>query len=229
MKKTLTLIIATFFALNIFAQGFSGGFFVGPTTSWISTDSRIVNPEKIKLGYTFGATGDIRFFDNFDLSLGIRFNNIGGSMQFNHGAVGLTAQEVILDDTLSAGSSMNFNLNYIAIPVGFKGKTNEIGYITYFLKGGVTPMVNTKAKGDIGSFTDLIIDDHVNLFNMGWHIGGGIEYSLAGSTRLLVEVIYTGGLFDFSKVDAFINEEMRETRNPKTTLSDVHLKVGILF
>lgn len=229
MKKVLLVFITALLMTNAFSQGFSGGFFVGPTTSWVSTDSRIITPEKVNLGYTFGATADIRFFDNFDLSLGLRFNNIGGSLSFNHGALGLTADEVNLPDTLYSGSSMKYNLNYLAIPVGFKGKTNEIGYITYFLKGGVTPMINTKAQGDIATFTDLIIDDHVKLFNLGWHIGGGIEYALAGSTRLLVEVIYTGGLVDFSDFEAFTNEDMNETRNPKTTISDIHLKVGILF
>lgn len=236
MKRILLVLSAALFVVNISAQGFSGGLFFGPTTSWIATDSRTVNPEKVKLGYTFGATADIRVFDNFALSTGIRFNNIGGSMSFPFGAYDVKAMEVVLPDTLIPGSSMNFNLNYISVPFGFKGKTNEIGYITYFLKGGATPMVNIKAKGDVGSMSDLVINDHVKLFNIGWHIGGGIEYGLSGSTRLLVEVIYTGGLFDFSSLNVFLSpppdsptEDPRDFINPKTVLNDIHLKVGILF
>lgn len=229
MKRILLVLVAGLFVVNISAQGFSGGLFIGPTTSWISSDSRTITPEKVKLGYTFGATADIRIFDNFALSTGVRFNNIGGSMSFPFGATGVEAMEVTLPDTLVAGSSMNFNLNYVALPFGFKGKTNEIGYITYFLKAGATPMVNVKAKGDVGSMSNLVINDHVRLFNVGWHIGGGLEYGLSGNTRLLVEVLYTGGLVDFTNLDVFLTEEQTDFRNPKTVLNDIHLKVGILF
>ncbi len=236
MKKIIILLVFSLYITNIFAQNFSGGLFIGPAISWVSTDSRIIDRDKIKLGYTFGATADLRIFDNFDLALGLKFNNIGGSIKFLHGATGLKAEEITLPDTLPPGSAMNFNLDYIAVPIGFKGKTNEIGHTTYFLKGGATPMVNIKKKGDISTFSDLIIKDHVNTLNFAWHIGGGFEYALAGSTRLLVELIYTGGLMDFSKFKdkdkndlIFANDERSKTGDPKTTINDISLKVGILF
>lgn len=216
--------------LNVFSQGFSGGLFFGPTTSWISSDSRLVNTSRIHLGYNFGAQGDIRIFDNFDLSLGLQFNNIGGSFSFAGAAFDIKPEEFIPIDTFPIGNRMDFNLNYIAVPIGFKGKTNEIGYITYFLKAGATPMVNLKAKADIPFVSDnyVLVNEHVRLLNIGWHIGGGIEYGLTGNTRLLVEVLYTGGLMDFSKFKVF-DESRNAVAEPKTVLNDIHLKIGVLF
>jgi len=81
-----------------------------------------------------------------------------------------------------------------------KGKTQEIGYITYFAKLGVNPSVALKTRADIdGDVTgapgkdlkDLNIKDNINPLSMGWHVGGGIEYSLGGTTSLIAELIFS--------------------------------------
>jgi opacity protein-like surface antigen len=150
-------------------------------------------------------------------------------VKFVNGAYNVKPDEGAPYDTLVAGSSINYNLNYLAIPFGFKGKTNEIGYLTYFLKAGVTPLINIKTLGTIGTDENILLSDEIKLFNMGWHLGGGAEYSLSGNTRVLFEVIYTGGLFDVDNSEVFTTTAMDQKTDPKVALSDIHLKVGILF
>ncbi len=230
MKKFIVCILALILAGNIFAQKISGGLFVGPTMSWMSTDSKTITTDGMKFGYNFGALMDINLTDNFAGSIAVQFNNMGGTVNFVHGAYDITPDEGLPFDTLVAGSEINYNLNYLAIPVGFKGKTNEIGYLTYFLKAGATPMLNLKAKGTFGTNEDILLTKEISFLNLGWHIGGGAEYSLSGNTRILFELIYTGGLFDVDNTDVFTTAAMDlEPNNPKVYLSDIHLKVGILF
>ncbi|HNQ68115.1 MAG TPA: porin family protein [Bacteroidales bacterium] len=229
MKKIIFCIIALILTGNIFAQKVSGGLFFGPTMSWMGTDSKTITTDGMKLGYNFGALIDMNLIDNFAISTGIQFNKLGGNINFVHGAYNVTPDEGSAYDTLVAGSVINYSLNYLAIPFGFKGKTNEIGYLTYFLKAGVTPLINIKTLGTIGSDENILLSDEIKLFNMGWHIGGGVEYSLSGNTRILFEVLYNGGLFDVDNTEVFSTAALDTKSNPKVTLSDIHLKVGILF
>ena len=235
MKKIIVIALALILSSNIFAQKLSGGLFFAPTYSWLKSDSKTVTPEANRIGYTFGVIADYNLMDNFAISAGVRFNKTGGSLKYVYGIQNFEANEIdnSLTDTLVAGTVINYNLNYIAIPFGFKGKTNEIGYLTYFLKAGITPLINTKAIADIGTlYSDEIISKEVGLFNMGWHIGGGAEYSLSGNTKILFEVIYTGGLIDFENPETFTSDytsSTAATTNPTTTINDIHLKVGIIF
>ncbi|HPX74968.1 MAG TPA: porin family protein [Bacteroidales bacterium] len=224
MKKIILILISLFFFGNIFAQqAISGGLYVGPTMSWMSTDSKVADTKGMKFGYNFGALVDFNLIEHFAISTGLQFNSLGGNITYD-GLTILTPKEGQTKDTLNAGSKLNYRLNYIGIPVSFKGKTNEIGYITYFLKAGVTPLINIKTLGSYGENEKIMLKE-INLFNIGWHIGGGIEYSLSGNTRILVELLYTGGLIDVDKTKIVYPQES----NPRISLNDIHLKVGILF
>ncbi|MDD2386826.1 MAG: porin family protein [Bacteroidales bacterium] len=229
MKKIIVCVFTLILVGNVFAQKISGGLFIGPTMSWMSTDSKPITTEGLKFGYNFGALLDFNIVDNFAISTGIQFNKLGGNINFIHGADSIISDEDIVYNDFTAGSSINYNLNYLAIPVGFKGKTNEIGYLTYFLKAGVTPLINIKTLATFGSEENILLSDEISLFNVGWHIGGGAEYSLSGNTRILFEIIYTGGLLDVDNTEVFTTVDMDKKTNPKIILNDIHLKVGILF
>lgn len=229
MKKIIVCILALVLAGNIFAQKVSGGLFFGPTMSWMSTDSKTVTTDGMKFGYNFGALIDLNLTDNFAGTIGIQFNNMGGNVNFTHGADSIISDENAVYNNLTAGSGISYNLNYLAIPVGFKGKTNEIGYLTYFLKAGATPLINIKTLGLIEGDKGILLSDEISRLNIGWHIGGGAEYSLSGNTRILFEVVYTGGLLDVDNTEVFTSAAMDNIADPKIVLSDIHLKVGILF
>jgi len=62
------------------------------------------------------------------------------------------------------------------------------------------------------------ISDEVKLFTLGYFIGAGIEYSIAGSTAIVVGITYTNGFIDITP-----------DSNNKVTLSNFALRLGILF
>lgn len=231
MKKIGLVICIMVFSTAIFAQKISGGLFVGPNISWFGTDSKHVNNEGIRLGYTFGAMIDYNMLDNFVLSTGIKYNNVGGNLKYKYGVKDFTRAD-LGDTTVMVSTNMKYKLDYIEIPIGFKGKTNEIGYMTYFLKAGITPGINIKGKADVAVNSDDVISKELRLFTMGWHIGGGVEYALSGSTRLIVELVYTGYIFDFDESDVFSQPYIggtTDTTNPTIGVNNLMIVFGILF
>ena len=112
-----------------------------------------------------------------------------------------------------------------------KLKTTEIGYFTYFLQFGVSPGINIRAKADtkltqqVGSHqatvveeSDVDIKDQINSFNLSMIVSGGLEYTLSGSTNLLVGITFNNGFLDI-----FDGDEVKANSN------FLALTVGILF
>lgn len=229
MKKILFSILLVLISTAIFAQGknkISGGLYAKGGLSWLSSDNKsYVSNDKVQVTYGFGATMDYNFASNFSLNISAGYCNLAGIAKFKYGTEPF--QEI--DGNPIGGPYVNnykYSISYIEVPVGIRGCTNEIGYMTYFLKLGIDPMVRVKAKVAPG-LESYVSNKSANLFNVGWFIGGGMEWSMVGNTRLLVELCYLGTLVDLDKIKTY--KEDGTTTNPKIKFNDISLKVGILF
>ncbi|MBI4648954.1 MAG: PorT family protein [Bacteroidia bacterium] len=234
MKKILITTFCSYFLIlsGSSQQKFTGGLFVSPLVSWMKPDSKKAELAQAMLGFNFGVTADINLTKNFAASFSIAANKYGGSVKYLDSIPEFEAEDVLRQDqSLSPGAVVDYKLTYIEIPIALKGKTNEIGYITYFLKAGINPSIKYKAKGDVNqnNITDVNVKNSVSLFGFGYHLGGGIEYSLAGNTRVLVEGIYTGGLSDIDNTKMIASDTGAKAKEIKITLNNVALRVGILF
>ncbi|MGC9331356.1 MAG: porin family protein [Bacteroidales bacterium] len=211
MKKILIVSLLTIFSFSGFSQ-VSGGLFAGPNLSWFGVDSKIQSNDGVKLGYTFGAMADFPIFDNFLVTTAVKYNNFGGSMNYKNGAIVHLYDEAIPTLILiEKDKNINYNLNYLEIPVGFKGKTNEIGFMSYYMKAGVTPMFRLKSKADITADSGDLFLKNIGWFNFSWFMGAGFEWSLSGNTRFVTEIDYSGGIMNFIKDKFSGNESEFET------------------
>lgn len=205
----------------------SGGLYLKGGTSWLMSDSKNYFSNKgAKMTYGFGAIMDWHLTNNFSLNIAAGFNNLGGTAVFKNGVE--TFKDIDgteLGDTLM--HNYKYSTSYIEVPIGIKGCTNEIGYFTYFLKIGVDPMVRLKSKVTLEDKKTYIITKQANLFNIGWHIGGGMEWSLAGNTKLLVELLYQGTFIDMDRVKTYKDD--MTTLDPSIKMNDISLKVGVIF
>jgi len=226
MKKYVIVLMLFSLSASVVAQKVTGGLYVSPIISWLKPDSKTVEKDGSRFGFGFGIPVDFNFSKNFALSTGINFQNVGGSLKFLDSVPQFQAVDSIY--VLKPGSVVKYKTQFIEIPISFKGKTNEIGYITYFLKAGISPCFRFKAKGDVTVNSGDDIKAEVAAFNMGYHIAGGIEYSLGGSTKLLVEAIFTNGLTNFSKAET-IDKPNGELKREKVVMNSIGLRVGILF
>lgn len=234
MKKSVIAIILIVFFGYSYGQKISGGLVVSPIVSWMKPDiTKSIETEKAKFGFNYGIVGDFNFTENFAFSTGILVNNYGGSLKYTEGdSIHFkTSEDTYLVDSAKFPAIVDYKLQYVEIPIALKGKTNEIGYITYFLKAGISPGFRWKAKGDVngGSLVNgESIKDEVRGTVIAFNVGGGIEYSLGGNTKVLAEIIYNNGLTGVTKTEVFKDGETEAT-NDKVILNHVALKIGILF
>ena len=226
MKKYLFGLMFIIFTSGLFAQDskVAGGLYISPIVSWLKPDTKSIEKDGSRFGFGFGIPVDLNVSKNFAISTGISFQNTGGSLKFLDSIPVFEAADTTY--SLKKGSIVNFKTQFIEIPLSLKGKTNEIGYITYFLKAGISPCFRYKAKGDVTVNSGDDIKAEVSSFNLGFHIAGGIEYSLGGSTKLLIEAIFTNGLTNFSKVETY---DKGSLKREKIIANNIALRLGILF
>lgn len=192
-------------------------FMANPQINWLSANEDDIDTDGVSIGLNTGIEMDWFFAERYAITSGITINNIGGKLIYQDSI------DFNLDNerfNVPAGNSINYKLQYITIPLGIKFKTIEIGYATYWINAGVTPMINIRSKAtdtdDILKKTS--ITEETALFNMNYFIEGGLEYSLGGSTAIVAGIGYNAGFIDVTSRAA-----------DKITTNSLSLVIGILF
>jgi hypothetical protein len=183
----------------------------------MKSDLKGVENDGSHFGVNIGLNVDKFFAPNYALMSGISIDNTGGKL--NYATVKYLDTKADID-SVNAGSTLNYKLQYINVPLGLKLKTNEIGYLTFFTHLGLNGGINIKATGEIDDYelNNQNISDEVKLFNLGYYIGAGVEYSIGGNAAVVLGLTYTNGFIDITK-----------DSNSKVTLSNLAIRVGILF
>lgn len=234
MKKLTILVLLFLTTLITKAQDDNGmhfGLKITPSIGWLRTDSKGVESNGTKFAFGYGLITEFKFSDRYSFATGLDVTYRGGNLKSS-----ITSGDQTTSTTTNTESS--FNLQYIELPLTLKLKTKEIGYLTYYLQVGVAPGINIRARADIKSNTETStttggtttkttsnfeltgedVQDDINNFNLSMLIGGGIEYTLSGSTVLLVGLQFNNGLLDASdQADIKMNSNL------------LGLTVGVLF
>jgi opacity protein-like surface antigen len=164
---------------------------------------KTVKSDGVRLGINFGLAVENYFAPNYAFATGITISTTGGKL--------------IYRDSVP-NANVTYKLQYITIPFAVKLKTNRIGYFSYYAILGLTSQINIKANADINNTGDNDISKDINLINLGYHFGGGVEYALGGNASIFVGIIYTNG---FTNVTS--------GNDDKVTLDNFALKLGIMF
>jgi len=223
LTKVVFLIFLSFTLITGrgFSQGIRFGIFANPQISWLKPDIKEVASEGSQPGINIGISMNRYFTNNYAFSTGISINRLGGKISYKDST---TLQLTNRTDTLFPGNILTCKIQYITIPLGLKFKSDEIGYLTFFAKAGIDPMININA---IGLTTDKKIDsesinDEINLFNLGYHLEIGMQYSLGGQTALQFGLNYQNGILD-------ITTDGENQPADKIIQNSVSLHCGIIF
>lgn len=221
MKKTLFLFVAMVMITTVsqaqedFSK-FRMGFKMSPNISWMQPQDKHFINEGSVARFGFGFVADIFFAQNYAVGTGVNIMRQGGQLSY--------LEEDRLDDVdYIIRRNRTYSNQYVEIPLTFKLRTNEIGYITYWGQFGFGLGVNINSRGDdtkeyllsqvfdttsgdlIGWSGDVLPDpkasteentnftDDIQLFRMSLLMGAGIEYNLSGSTSILVGINYNNG------------------------------------
>jgi hypothetical protein len=224
MKKiVLALILFAAFAFVSNAQNekfFRFGIHGNTGLAWMKSDQDSLEYQGMKLGYGWGFIGELTIADNFSFASGFDVNYTGGKLQ----KIGV--YHIYDNDTLLSTCTANYRFQFLDIPLTLKMKTNEINYVTYFARigGSIGICLNSKADYDYESISgsktaglpDQNLKDEKRFFRANFLIGGGIEYSLGGTTTALAELSFVNGL----------TYQLKDT---KAIGNYVMMKVGIMF
>lgn len=201
-------------------QGIQFGIFVDPQVSWMSSDNNTVTNNGSRMGFNFGLTIHKFFAEKYAITTGISLNQMGGKLK-HYDITSFRTQDEI--DTLLAGTTITYKLQYLNVPFGLTLKTDEIGYMTYFAQLGIDLQFNLKATGDESNgFEDEKINEEVNLFNLGYHFGIGLEYSLGGNTSIVLGLSFNQSLIDVTK-------DFTDQPEDRIVLNNIALRVGVNF
>lgn len=224
MKKTLlTSLLAIALAFPSFSQ-IRLGVTIDPQVSWLSSDRKKVEGDGSIAGISFGLNVDRYFAERYAIYSGVFVESTGGYLKYN--TTGYTIDSKDRDGyQISQGESMKYRLQYLAVPIGIKLKTNPIGYNTFYATLGFKTAVLLKSKGFSGSghvggsaMDGEVLDGAMNPFNLGYQLGIGTEYSLGANMSLVFGITYNNGL-----TNTLNNSSLH------INLNNVSFKLGVLF
>ncbi|MFM1772744.1 MAG: hypothetical protein RLZZ71_1886 [Bacteroidota bacterium] len=248
MKKINILILFSFLTTLSFAQTtetssnkFRLGFKVSPNVSWLASDNGNMTVGDKSLQFGYGLNFDIFFAENYAIGTGFNINNTGGKYAYYAQYTGddFDANGADLLDMKQIGLiERDLRLQYLQIPLTFKMKTNEIGYITYWGQFGLGLNMNLKAlssdnidylyyqnkntltwessnRVSTSMSSPKDIKNEVNIFSSNLIFAAGIEYNLSGNTSILAGLTFQNGFTDALKGSGVVKDQ--ETNSPVFT------------
>jgi hypothetical protein len=244
MKNIIAVFGLLIFSLSLSAQNdIQFGFELSPAVSWLSTDDNKINSNGPNLGLKLGMIGEYYFRENYSFTTGIGFHfNAGGKLFYEEtiDTVSLWPDaDIPGGNDFSGGTDFKYSIQYVEIPFGLKLRTREFGYLKYYVEPRMTMGFRTQAKGNIfnspvDSEEDFDIQSAVNLLNLSWGIGGGVEYTVSSSTAIIGGIAFQSGFTDVTKdkntsILLKNGNGDRKEEDSKGKFNSIILRLGIMF
>jgi len=215
-----TLLIFTSASANA-QQSIGFGIHADPAISWFSSDISKISNDGARPGFNFGLTFNRYFTSNYSFSTGISLINAGGRLVSKDTTI---MEFTNFSSTVLPGNPVVYKIQYLAIPIGLKLQTNQIGYLTFFTDLGIDPKVVIGGKTDI-PLLDISGEkalEELRLFNLSYHITAGIEYSLGGTTALILGLSFDNNFLDITKDNG-------DQPDDKTSHKIIAFRIGVNF
>ncbi|WP_420458794.1 porin family protein [Neolewinella sp.] len=250
MKPYLLLPLAFVFSLTAAAQinPIQLGIQLSPTFNYLTTDNNLIESDGTKLGLKLGLIAEYYFQDNYSIHTGINFHfGAGGALRYDDQFTQVNIWSEPLNEVLTTqptpgqltgGSTYDYNLQFVEIPLGLTLRTREFGYLRYFVQPAFTLGIVASSKGSIerASYIDdnesFKIGSEVNALNLSWGIGGGVEYSISTQTSLIGGLGFQSGFLDLTTDND--TQVTRPGRDPaeddsKGRQQSIIIMLGVLF
>lgn len=200
-KLILTFLLLSGSILINAQQKISFGVHTDPVIGWFSSDINNVKNEGARPGFNFGISFNRYFTPNYSFSSGINIISAGGRLIGDDITVMKLDKYETGTATVAAGKAVVYRIQYLAVPLGLKLQTNQIGYLTFFTDLGLDPKVVINGKVDIPSLgiKGESATSELRIFNLSYHIIAGIEYGIGGNTAVVVGLGFDNNFLDITK------------------------------
>jgi len=199
MKKILIAFLI-FTSISVYSQEkkLSFGIEVTPSIDWVSTNTKNAKNDGVSAGISYGAKLMAFQGENWGFITGARMSHLNFNVKYNYPFSFQTYDS--LYSSIDSGSSVNYKMQQIEIPLGFSFRSREIGYTTIAGEIGVLPACCIKTKVNI---SDINVEGEtakgqISMFSAGFFLGGGMLYSLGGSTAIKAMLLFSSGLTDLT-------------------------------
>lgn len=206
MKRNTNIcqpFLAAFFLIILLPAGVDAqdkvsiGIHFDPLIGWFGTDISAVNNDGARPGINAGLSLRIPFTANYSFSTGLNMINAAGRLVCDTE----TVLELVNNETVAANEPVVYKIQYVAVPLGLKLQTNQIGYLTFFSDVGLDPKIMIGGKADIPSLSikGEKANNELKLFNLSYHFMAGIEYGLGGNTSAVAGIGFENNFLDVTK------------------------------
>jgi hypothetical protein len=219
VKKLLIILLVLSNFTGVFAQSkLRLGVCIDPIATWFSPKSGSIEKDGSRPGINGGLVIESYFSTNYGFVTGLTITSLGGNLLYKDAVTVKTGESNAVD--LTAGTTVAYSISYLSIPVGLKLKSNEIGYFTYFAQIGLLPQFNigSRANATGSQLSKDNVSEEINLINLSYSFGGGIEYSLGGQTSLMAGFFFNNGFSD-----------VLSNNDYKSAINFLTLRIGMLF
>jgi hypothetical protein len=203
------------------------GLRVAPSIGWIKPDADYYESDGIHPGFSWGFTGEFYFTENYAFVTGFNLLYLNGGLKYPD------ARAISADTLATVGETQRYyKLQYLEIPLIFKMKTTlserwkvsaKIGLGNGFLLRARAEDTFTYPGGQAEE--EHSISDEMNKVREALIIGGGAEFTIKGSSLLLLEVNFNNGFTDMLTGTNVVHPDVDQ----KASSSFVELGVGIIF
>lgn len=203
------------------AQKIRFGIFADPTINWFSSNTKATENDGSRAGFNFGINFNRYFGENYSFSTGVSILHTGGRL-ISTDNITMSFNNINVD--VESGEPVIYRIQYVNIPLGLKFESNQIGYLTFFADAGIDPRFVIGSKVDIPSesIEGEVAKNELNPVNLSYHIIAGIEYSLGGSTAIVLGLGFDHNFFDVTK-DINLQPEDKVLNNM------IRFRIGVNF
>ncbi|WP_170227056.1 porin family protein [Luteibaculum oceani] len=198
-----TLMLLIYLPSKAQDKPFRLGLHFSPNFGWLKTDSDQFENDGSVFNYSYGLITELNFGanNNYALLSGLNVFNQSGAIKSG--------------DTLQVKQKVQF----IELPTVIKLKSNEVGYMTYFGKFGLSNKFKIAGEQEVG---DSKINNKSDLlfFSASLLVGIGAEYNLSGNTSFVAGLDFHNG---------FTNLYKKKADEPSVKPYNITVSLGILF
>ena len=178
-----------------------------PLAGWFSSYDSDVARRSAKAGFNFGLTFNKYFHENYAFTMGLSLITAGGNVSYSD-TVTLNFKKPV---EVLPESKLVYSIRYLAVPAGLKLRSKQMGYVSVFTNVGLDPKFILGGKVEVPSqnIAKENADNMLNRLSMGYHIIGGIEYSLGGTSAIVIGIKFDSNFTDVTNYpDAKITHKM---------------------
>jgi hypothetical protein len=179
-------------------QDYRINVYINPLISWFRSNSSDLKNVGSRAGLTINLSGEKYLSKKFAFKAGLSVINTAGRLKTND-----PVNYIFHDFTaeVASGDPVTYHLNYLSLPFGIKYRTDDPVPLNYFAEAGLDPKIVIRGRVDIPSL-DIYNQramTEIKAFNVGYHLNGGIDYSLSEKISFILGLGFENNFLDITK------------------------------